>query len=150
MLKLADVACTVHQHQQLPAEIVKNLKQTFKHPEPFVHVENKVKIRTGQHYKPEKPRNSWRTKYHRNVRQRSCGFYTPAHVPYQNVGEVVLDLKELVDGSLGSLRPKKNVWGKLRKKPKVSFTFSMKNCSLFYLVKGLIKQCILSDRIQLS
>jgi hypothetical protein len=102
-MKLAEVAVNVHQHQQVPVEIVRNLRQNFKPTEQHVHQENKVQIRTQRHYKPDKGENHWKNKYLRHARQRSCGFYTPAHIPYQTVGKVGLDLKELVDESLEHL-----------------------------------------------
>lgn len=126
MLKLADVATTVHHTQQLPAEIVKNLKQNFKKPQPTaVHYENKVHIRTNQHYRPDKGNNTWKIKYYRHEKHKTSGFYTPAHIPYETVGDVVLDLRELVDGSLRSLmvakkRGSRPGWQKFGIKPKVS------------------------------
>jgi len=139
MLKLADVAATVHHNQQLPAEIVKTLKQNFKPPEQFVHFENKVQIRTDQHYRPDKGEHAWREIYDRHVMQKSSGFYTPSHIPYESVGEVVLDLRDLVDGSLKKLTqsPKQtvklNTWKKFKVKP--TLDKAVKN--YFYLLKFL-------------
>ncbi|XP_032217825.2 uncharacterized protein LOC5517524 isoform X2 [Nematostella vectensis] len=123
MLKLADVAVHVHTQQQLPAEIVKQLRQNFKQPKRKVHRENKVQIRTDRYYKPLKGPNHWKTKYSRHVGQMKCGFYTPAHVPYETVGDVGLDVKELVFKTLNTEERKialKKQWNKTATRKEVT------------------------------
>ena len=90
---------------QLYADIVRCLKQNFRSEfqRPFVapHGERKVRIRTGCHYKSQLPEDHWREKYNRNVKQSVRGFYTPAHVPYASIGDVCLDVKDLVVKTVG-------------------------------------------------
>ena len=90
---------------QLYADIVRCLNQNFRSEfqPPFVapHGERKVRIRTGCHYKSQLPEDHWREKYNRNVKQSVRGFYTPVHVPYASVGDVCLDVKDLVVKTVG-------------------------------------------------
>ena len=90
-------------HSQTYGEIVRQLKQSnnARQPEKTAHSERKVRIRTEKHYKPEHSESHWKEKYQRHFKQKSCGFYTPAHVPYTTVGDLNLDLRDLVFESLG-------------------------------------------------
>ena len=90
---------------QLYADIVRSLKQNSRSEfqPPFVapHGDRKVRIRTGCHYQSQLPEDHWQEKYNRNVKQSVQGFYTPAHVPYASVGDVCLDVKDLVVKTVG-------------------------------------------------
>ena len=48
-------------------------------------------------------------KYNRNVKQSVRGFYTPAHVPYASIGDVCLDVKDLVVKTVGGERSQEKV-----------------------------------------
>ena len=88
---------------QLYAEIVRNLKLNLK-PRRFAAIarsESKVRIRTDCFYKSKVPKDHWRKKYNRHVKQSFCGFYTPAHVPFATVGDVYLDVRDLVLSTVG-------------------------------------------------
>lgn len=134
-MKLSEVAGVVHHQQHLPSEIVKNLRLNFKPIKDDVHEENKVQIRTSRHYKPEKDDKHWKNNYHRHQRQQSCGFYTPAHIPYQTIGKVGLDLKELVEESLEHLTKREQPDLAIWKKPadKVRTTQTCKTICFFQL-----------------
>lgn len=47
------------------------------------------------------PFDQWKDRYNRHVKQSVCGFYTPPHVPYASVGEVCLDMRDLVISTVG-------------------------------------------------
>ena len=88
---------------QIYTDIVRNLKQNFR-PETqpsLTQEERKVRIRTNRHYKSEITEDHWKDKYNRHVKQRARGFYTPAHVPYASVGDVCLDVRDLVVNTVG-------------------------------------------------
>lgn len=92
---------------QVYTDIVRHLKQNVcSTPVPVAHSERKVRIRTDFHYKSETAQDSWKNKYSKHVKQSCRGFYTPAHIPYASVGEVSLDIKDLVLSTLGSLEVK--------------------------------------------
>lgn len=90
---------------QVYADIVRSLKQNFRsepaQPSP-PRSERKVRIRTNRHYRSELTDDHWKDRYNRHVKQSVCGFYTPAHVPYASVGEVCLDMRDLVISTVGS------------------------------------------------
>ena len=85
-------------------DIVRNLKQNFRseaiQPSPPESV-RKVRIRTNCHYRSELSEDQWRDRYNRHVKQSLCGFYTPLHVPYASVGDVCLDVRDLVNSTVG-------------------------------------------------
>ena len=90
---------------QLYADIVQCLKQNFRSEfqPPFVapHGERKSPNSNGLSLQSQLPEDHWREKYNRNVKQSVRGFYTPAHVPYASVGDVCLDVKDLVVKTVG-------------------------------------------------
>ena len=89
---------------QIYADIVRSLKQNFRteiSPSSVAPGERKVRIRTDCHYKSQVSDDHWREKYNRNVKQSVQGFYTPAHVPYASVGDVCLDVKDLIAKTVG-------------------------------------------------
>ena len=90
---------------QLYADIVQCLKQNFRSEfqPPFVapHGERKSPNSNGLSLQSQLPEDHWREKYNRNVKQSGRGFYTPAHVPYASVGDVCLDVKDLVVKTVG-------------------------------------------------
>ena len=98
---------------QLYADIVRSLKQNSRSEfqPPFVapHGERKVRIRTGCRYKSQLLEDHWREKYNRNVKQSVRGLYTPAHVPYASVGDVCLDVTDLVVKTVGGEQSPENV-----------------------------------------
>lgn len=89
---------------QVYVDIVRSLKQNFRteiQPSSVSHGQRKVRIRTDCHYKSRLSEDHWREKYSRHLRQSVCGFYTPAHVPYASVGDVSLDVRDLVVKTVG-------------------------------------------------
>lgn len=121
---------------QVYVDIVRSLKQNFRsepiQPSP-PQSERKVRIRTNCHYRSELTEDHWRDRYNRHVKQSLRGFYTPAHVPYASVGDVCLDVRDLVNSTVGfDQSSEKKVKHKL-------FYFNTLNCFSFaYLV---IKNC---------
>lgn len=88
---------------QIYADIIRSLKQNFR-SEPQMSLtqsDRKVRIRTNRYYKSELTEDHWKDKYNRHVKQRLCGFYTPAHLPYASVGDVCLDIRDLVLDTVG-------------------------------------------------
>lgn len=88
---------------QIYADIVRSLKQNFR-SEPQMSLtqsDRKVRIRTNRYYKSELTEGHWKDKYNRHVKQRLCGFYTPADLPYASVGDVCLDMRDLVLDTVG-------------------------------------------------
>lgn len=101
---------------QVYADIVRSLKQNFRGSETQPSLpqgERKVRIRTNRHYKSELTANHWKEKYNRHVNQSFRGFYTPAHVPYASVGEVCLDVRDLVVNTVGCDQSSEKVKHKL-------------------------------------
>lgn len=91
---------------QLYTDIVRTLKQNLQREvhrssSSETHDERKVRIRTECYYKSQLLDDHWREKYNRHVAQSVRGFYTPAHVPYASVGDVCLDVKDLVLSTIG-------------------------------------------------
>lgn len=90
---------------QVYADIVRSLKQNLRteiQPSSVAHGgERKVRIRTGCNYKSQFSDDHWRDKYDRHVKQSVGGFYTPAHVPYASIGDVCLDIRDLVLKTVG-------------------------------------------------
>lgn len=88
---------------QIYADIIRSLKQNFR-SEPQMSLtqsDRKVRIRTNRYYKSELTEDHWKDRYNRHVKQRLCGFYTPAHLPYASVGDVCLDIRDLVLDTVG-------------------------------------------------
>ena len=91
---------------QLYTDIVRSLKQNLRRE---VHRSSssetkgkrKVRIRTECYYKSQLLDDHWREKYNRHVAQSVRGFYTPAHIPYASVGDICLDVKDLVLSTIG-------------------------------------------------
>ncbi|KAK2560244.1 hypothetical protein P5673_017229 [Acropora cervicornis] len=91
---------------QLYTDIVRSLKQNLRRE---VHRSSssetkgkrKVRIRTECYYKSQLLDDHWRQKYNRHVAQSVRGFYTPAHIPYASVGDICLDVKDLVLSTIG-------------------------------------------------
>ena len=91
---------------QVYADIVRTLKQNFRtevqtSSNSETHCERKVRIRNECYYKSQTLDDHWRERYNRHVKQSVRGFYTPAHVPYASVGDVCLDIKDLVLNTVG-------------------------------------------------
>lgn len=89
---------------QVYTDIVRSLKQNFRsesQPPQQTQSERKVRIRTNRHYRSELTEDHWKDKYNRRAKQSVCGFYTPAHVPYASVGDLCLDVKDLVVNTVG-------------------------------------------------
>ena len=90
---------------QVYADIVRSLKQNFRTEiQPSTSSargERKVRIRTDCHYKSQLSEDHWREKYNRHVKQSVRGFYTPGHIPYASVGDVCLDVRDLVVKTVG-------------------------------------------------
>lgn len=99
-----DMVVLQKSENQVYADIVRSLKQNFRseptQPSP-PRSERKVLIRTNRHYRSELTDDHWKDRYNRHVKQSVCGFYTPAHVPYASVGEVCLDMRDLVISTVG-------------------------------------------------
>lgn len=89
---------------QVYSDIVRSLRQNFR-PEPIQpsppRSERKVRIRTNRHYRSQPPDDHWKERYNRHMKQSVRGFYTPAHIPYASVGDVCLDVRELVVSTVG-------------------------------------------------
>lgn len=89
---------------QLYSDIVRSLRQNFRpeaiQPSP-PRSERKVRIRTNRHYRSQLPDEHWKERYNRHMKQSVRGFYTPAHIPYASVGDVCLDVRELVVSTVG-------------------------------------------------
>lgn len=89
---------------QVYSDIVRSLRQNFR-PEPIQpsppQSERKVRIRTSRHYRSQLPDDHWKERYNRHMKQSVRGFYTPAHIPYASVGDVCLDMRELVVSTVG-------------------------------------------------
>ena len=89
---------------QVNTDIVRSLKQNFRaeiQAPSTAHGERKVRIRTNCYYKSQPTEDHWREKYNRHVKQSVRGFYTPAHIPYTPVGDVYLDLRNLIEKTVG-------------------------------------------------
>lgn len=89
---------------QIYTDIVRSLKQNFRpetQPPQQPQIERKVRIRTNRHYKSELTQDHWKDKYNRREKQTTSGFYTPAHVPYASVGDLCLDMRDLVVNTVG-------------------------------------------------
>ena len=89
---------------QVYTDIVRSLKQNFRsetQPPQQTQSERKVRIRTNCHYRSELTEDHWKEKYNRRVKQSVGGFYTPAHVPYASVGDLCLDVRDLVVKTVG-------------------------------------------------
>ena len=89
---------------QVYTDIVRSLKQNFRaeiQAPSTAHGERKVRIRTNRYYKSQLTEDHWREKYNRHVKQSARGFYTPPYVPYASVGDVCLDVRDLVVKTVG-------------------------------------------------
>ena len=89
---------------QVYTDIVRSLKQNFRaeiQAPSTAHSERKVRIRTNCYYNSQLAEDHWREKYNRHVKQSVRGFYTPAHIPYASVGDVCLDVRDLVEKTVG-------------------------------------------------
>ncbi|XP_015762706.1 PREDICTED: uncharacterized protein LOC107341759 [Acropora digitifera] len=99
---------------QLYTDIVRSLKQNLRRE---VHRSSssetkgkrKVRIRTECYYKSQLLDDHWREKYNRHVAQSVRGFYTPAHIPYASVGDICLDVKDLVLSTIQVRTPRRSV-----------------------------------------
>ena len=89
-------------HVDVVRELKRNTRTTSTAPATSANSGKKVKIRTEEHYKSNPADDRWKTKYDKRMRQSQRGFYTPAHIPYACLGDVNLDVRNLVLDTLGS------------------------------------------------
>ena len=90
---------------QVYTDIVRSLKQNFRaeiQAPSTAHGERKVRIRTNCYYKSQLAEDHWQEKYNRYMKQSVRGFYTPA-----SVGDVCLDVRDLVEKTVGCDQAKK-------------------------------------------
>ena len=89
---------------QIYTDIVRSLKQNFRaeiQAPSTTHGERKERIRTNCYYKSQLTEDHWREKYNRHMKQSVRGFYTPPHIPYALVGDACLDVRVLVEETVG-------------------------------------------------